>query len=181
MHELNCIWCRLVVSSRCWNYPRLPFHLNRTEVSDMFLPYTLLLLPVTSVHQAELWTLKNTMDKDTGGEGGGHGAGGGGGESKLPRREGSGGSSGTSGIGSGAVSETSSNSSDQVRQQPPAASLLSLFDRGEWHVLEQRLRHLEKGSPVLSHGDPEVGTWQTPMMMWSICNDVPTGCPCLID
>jgi hypothetical protein len=33
---------------------------------------------------------------------------------------------------------------------------LTLCERGEWLVLEQRLRNVEKTSPVLSQADPEV-------------------------
>ena len=110
------------------------------------------------------------MDKDSGGVGGGGGGGkgggggeggaGGGGEgvTKPPKREGSGGSSGTSGISSGAVSEASSDTSERRRQQATVSSLLALCERGEWLVLEQRLKTLEKGSPSLSQADPEVGS-----------------------
>ncbi|KAL8583510.1 hypothetical protein ACOMHN_056320 [Nucella lapillus] len=130
------------------------------------------------------------MDKDSGGGGGGGERGGGGGErgggggesgggergdrTKLPQREGSGGSSGTSGVCSGAMSEASSDSSEAGRQQQTTGGgggavggqLLTLCERGEWVVVEQRLKHLaEKGNIHAGHfgTDPEHGI--TPLMV----------------
>ncbi|XP_070196145.1 serine/threonine-protein phosphatase 6 regulatory ankyrin repeat subunit B-like [Littorina saxatilis] len=107
------------------------------------------------------------MDKDSGGGDSGETRGGGSNKtagSKLPKREGSGGSSGTSGISSGGVSETSSDTSEPRRPtQNPSSNLLALCERGEWLVFEQRLRALEKGSLSISVADPEHGV--TPLMI----------------
>ena len=80
-------------------------------------------------------------------------------ERKAPKREGSGGSSGTSGIGTGASSDASSDHGSDSRRgvvRGGGASLLSLCERGEWLLLDQRLRNLEKGSPQVSAADLEV-------------------------
>lgn len=93
--------------------------------------------------------VKIKMEKDSGGTKGG----------KASGREVSGGvSSGSSGISSAGLSDTSSEISEQRRQnnQQPATILLSLCEKGEWILLENRLRVTEKGDPTLTVSD-EVG------------------------
>ncbi|XP_046353562.1 serine/threonine-protein phosphatase 6 regulatory ankyrin repeat subunit B-like isoform X3 [Haliotis rufescens] len=74
--------------------------------------------------------------------------------------------SGTSSKGSESGSDTASLSSGGVYQQTTSGSsdrLLGLCNRGEWMILEQSLRNMDKANPQLLATDEETGV--TPLMV----------------
>ncbi|XP_033736705.1 serine/threonine-protein phosphatase 6 regulatory ankyrin repeat subunit A-like isoform X2 [Pecten maximus] len=74
----------------------------------------------------------------------------------------------SSGIGTGKSSENNSDtmsvsSGGTVQSVPTSGKVLGLCQRGEWMVLDQHLRTLQKGHADLSQQDEETG--QTPLMV----------------